>query len=138
MTIARNTWVGVTSNVSTPATSVSAGGYGKKMGDWTSSPSMDDRRRKETVSRATRLRASARTASGEPRSPARTARDGDGRWPAAHPPSRRDGRVRARERHLNGTCKQYFDETYPARTIVGVPELLGGAAVTVDAVVAVE
>jgi hypothetical protein len=33
MTIARNTWVGVTSNVSMPATSVSIGGYGKKTGE---------------------------------------------------------------------------------------------------------
>ena len=39
---------------------------------------------------------------------------------------------------VNDTCEQYFDEAYPARTAVGVHELLGGAAVTVDAVVAVE
>lgn len=34
--------------------------------------------------------------------------------------------------------ESYFDETYPARTTVGVCELLGGAAVTIDAVVALE
>lgn len=39
---------------------------------------------------------------------------------------------------VNDTYEQYFDETYPARTTVGVCELLGGAAVTVDAVVAIE
>ena len=39
---------------------------------------------------------------------------------------------------VNETYEQYFDEAYPARTTVGVCELLGGAAVTVDAVVTVE
>lgn len=39
---------------------------------------------------------------------------------------------------LDETYEQYFDDTRPARTTVGVCELLGGAAVTVDAVVAVE
>lgn len=39
---------------------------------------------------------------------------------------------------VNETYERYFDETYPARTTVGVCELLGGAAVTVDAVIAVE
>lgn len=39
---------------------------------------------------------------------------------------------------VNEVYEQYFDETYPARTTVGVCELLGGAAVTVDAVVAIE
>ena len=39
---------------------------------------------------------------------------------------------------VNSTYEQYFEETYPARTTVGVCELLGGAAVTIDAVVAVE
>ncbi|MFC4452017.1 RidA family protein [Halorussus aquaticus] len=39
---------------------------------------------------------------------------------------------------VNETYEQYFEETYPARTTVGVCDLLGGAAVTVDAVVAVE
>lgn len=39
---------------------------------------------------------------------------------------------------VNDAYEQYFDETYPARTTVGVCELLGGAAVTVDAVVAIE
>ncbi|QSX00311.1 RidA family protein [Haloterrigena alkaliphila] len=34
--------------------------------------------------------------------------------------------------------RAYFDETRPARTTVGVCDLLGGAAVTVDAVVAIE
>lgn len=33
MTVARNARAGVTSNVSMPATSVSAGGYGEKMGE---------------------------------------------------------------------------------------------------------
>lgn len=41
-------------------------------------------------------------------------------------------------REVNGTYEQYFDETYQARTTVGVRELLGGAAVSIDAVVAVE
>ena len=39
---------------------------------------------------------------------------------------------------VNETYEQYFEETYPARTTVGVCDLLGGSAVTVDAVVAVE
>lgn len=39
---------------------------------------------------------------------------------------------------VNDTYEAYFDETYPARTTVGVSELLGGAAVTVDAIVALE
>jgi 2-iminobutanoate/2-iminopropanoate deaminase len=39
---------------------------------------------------------------------------------------------------VNDTYEQYFDETYPARTTVGVCELLGGATVTVNAVVAIE
>lgn len=39
---------------------------------------------------------------------------------------------------VNETYEAYFDETYPARTTVGVSELLGSAAVTVDAVVALE
>jgi 2-iminobutanoate/2-iminopropanoate deaminase len=39
---------------------------------------------------------------------------------------------------VNDSYEQYFDETHPARTTVGVCELLGGAAVTVDAVVAIE
>ena len=39
---------------------------------------------------------------------------------------------------VNDTYEQYSDETYPARTTVGVRELLGGAAVAADAVVAVE
>lgn len=39
---------------------------------------------------------------------------------------------------VNQTYKQFFDGTYPARSTVGVCELLGGATVTVDAVVAVE
>ncbi|MGZ0748427.1 RidA family protein [Haloparvum sp. AD34] len=39
---------------------------------------------------------------------------------------------------VNDAYEQYFDETYPARTTVGVCELLGGAAVTVDAVIAIE
>ena len=39
---------------------------------------------------------------------------------------------------VNDTYEQYFDETYPARTTIGVCELLGDAAVTVDAVVAIE
>lgn len=38
---------------------------------------------------------------------------------------------------VNDVYEQSFDETYPARTTVGVRELLGGAAVTIDAVVAV-
>ena len=39
---------------------------------------------------------------------------------------------------VNETDERYFEETYPARTTVGACELLGGAAVTVNAVVAVE
>jgi 2-iminobutanoate/2-iminopropanoate deaminase len=39
---------------------------------------------------------------------------------------------------VNDTYEQYFDETYPARTTVGVCDLLGDATVTVDAVVAIE
>jgi 2-iminobutanoate/2-iminopropanoate deaminase len=39
---------------------------------------------------------------------------------------------------VNDTYEQYFDKTYPARTTIGVCELLGDAAVTVDAVVAIE
>ncbi|MFC4408282.1 RidA family protein [Haloarchaeobius iranensis] len=39
---------------------------------------------------------------------------------------------------VNDTYEHYFDEAYPARTTVGVCELLGGAAVTVDSVVAME
>ena len=35
---------------------------------------------------------------------------------------------------VNSTYEQYFKETYPARITVGVCELLGGAAVTIDAV----
>ena len=39
---------------------------------------------------------------------------------------------------VNDAYESYFDDAYPARTTVGVSELLGGAAVTVDAVVALE
>lgn len=39
---------------------------------------------------------------------------------------------------VNETYEQYFDETYPARTTIGVCELLGGATVTIDAVVTIE
>jgi 2-iminobutanoate/2-iminopropanoate deaminase len=39
---------------------------------------------------------------------------------------------------VNETYERYFDDTYPARTTVGACELLGGAAVTVDAVAALE
>lgn len=39
---------------------------------------------------------------------------------------------------VNDTYKQFFDKTCPARTTVGVCELLGGAAVTVDGVIAIE
>ena len=39
---------------------------------------------------------------------------------------------------VNETYERYFEDTYPARTIVGACELLGGAAVTVDAVAALE
>lgn len=39
---------------------------------------------------------------------------------------------------VNTTYEHYFEETYPARTTVGVCDLLGGASVTIDAVVAIE
>lgn len=39
---------------------------------------------------------------------------------------------------VNDTYQAYFDEPYPARTTLGVCELLGGAGVTIDAVVALE
>ncbi|WP_049997064.1 RidA family protein [Halococcus sediminicola] len=39
---------------------------------------------------------------------------------------------------VNETYGRYFEEPYPARTTVGACELLGGAAVTVDAVAALE
>ncbi|EMA56677.1 RidA family protein [Halococcus thailandensis] len=39
---------------------------------------------------------------------------------------------------VNETYERYFEDTYPARTTVGACELLGGAAVTVDAVAALE
>lgn len=39
---------------------------------------------------------------------------------------------------VNEIYERYFENTYPARTTVGACELLGGAAVTVDAVVALE
>ena len=41
-------------------------------------------------------------------------------------------------RSVNETYERYFEDTYPARTTVGACELLGGAAVTVDAVAALE
>ncbi|MBZ6496310.1 RidA family protein [Natrinema longum] len=41
-------------------------------------------------------------------------------------------------RSVNETYEEFFDETQPARTTVGVCELLGGAAVTIDGVVAIE
>jgi 2-iminobutanoate/2-iminopropanoate deaminase len=41
-------------------------------------------------------------------------------------------------KQVNSTYEQYFEETYPARTTIGVCELLGDAAVTIDAVVAIE
>lgn len=39
---------------------------------------------------------------------------------------------------VNGVYEQYFDGTYPARTTVGVCELLGGAEVALNAVIAIE
>jgi 2-iminobutanoate/2-iminopropanoate deaminase len=39
---------------------------------------------------------------------------------------------------VNETYERYFEEACPARTTVGACELLGGAAVTVDAVAALE
>lgn len=39
---------------------------------------------------------------------------------------------------VNETYERYFEDTYPARTTVGACELLGGAAVTVNAVAALE
>ncbi|EMA44935.1 endoribonuclease L-PSP [Halococcus saccharolyticus DSM 5350] len=39
---------------------------------------------------------------------------------------------------VNDTYERYFEDTHPARTTVGACELLGGAAVTVDAVAALE
>lgn len=39
---------------------------------------------------------------------------------------------------VNEAYEQYFEETYPARTTIGAYELLGGASVTVDAVVTLE
>lgn len=39
---------------------------------------------------------------------------------------------------VDETYREFFDDAHPSRTTVGVSELLGGAAVTVDAVVAVE
>lgn len=39
---------------------------------------------------------------------------------------------------VNETYDRFFDETYPSRSTVGVCDLLGGAAVMVDAVVAIE
>ncbi|WP_455449967.1 RidA family protein [Natrinema thermotolerans] len=39
---------------------------------------------------------------------------------------------------INDTYEQFFETTCPARTTVGVCELLGGAAVTVDGVIAIE
>jgi 2-iminobutanoate/2-iminopropanoate deaminase len=39
---------------------------------------------------------------------------------------------------VDETYERYFEDTHPARTTVGACELLGGAAVTVDAVVALE
>ena len=39
---------------------------------------------------------------------------------------------------VNETYEEWFGETYPARTTISVCELLGDAAVTVDAVVAIE
>ncbi|ELY76214.1 hypothetical protein C487_12146 [Natrinema pallidum DSM 3751] len=39
---------------------------------------------------------------------------------------------------INETYEQFFDTTCPARTTVGVCELLGGAVVTVDGVIAIE
>ena len=39
---------------------------------------------------------------------------------------------------VNETYERYFEDTYPARTTVGAYELLGGAAVTINAVAALE
>lgn len=39
---------------------------------------------------------------------------------------------------VNAAYERYFAEPYPARTTLGVSELLGGASVQLDAVVAVE
>jgi 2-iminobutanoate/2-iminopropanoate deaminase len=39
---------------------------------------------------------------------------------------------------LNASDQKSFDDTRPARSTVGVCELLGGAVVTIDAVVALE
>lgn len=39
---------------------------------------------------------------------------------------------------VNETYERYFQEPYPARTTIGACELLGGAAVTVNAVTALE
>lgn len=39
---------------------------------------------------------------------------------------------------MNAAYERYFAEQYPARTTLGVSELLGGASVQLDAVVAVE
>lgn len=39
---------------------------------------------------------------------------------------------------VNETYEQHFEGSHPARTTVGVCDLLGGASVTVDAVVAIE
>ena len=39
---------------------------------------------------------------------------------------------------VNETYERHFEDTYPTRTTVGACELLGGAAVTVDAVAALE
>jgi 2-iminobutanoate/2-iminopropanoate deaminase len=39
---------------------------------------------------------------------------------------------------VSETYKRYFEEPHPARTTVGACELLGGATVTIDAVVALE
>ncbi len=39
---------------------------------------------------------------------------------------------------MNAVYEQHFQDVYPARTTVGVCDLLGGASVTLEAVVAVE
>ncbi|ELY98999.1 endoribonuclease L-PSP [Natrialba chahannaoensis JCM 10990] len=39
---------------------------------------------------------------------------------------------------INAVYEQHFQDTYPARTTVGVCDLLGGASATLDAVVALE
>ncbi|ELY87359.1 endoribonuclease L-PSP [Natrialba hulunbeirensis JCM 10989] len=39
---------------------------------------------------------------------------------------------------INAVYERHFQEPYPSRTTVGVCDLLGGAAVTLDAVVALE